>query len=73
LKHALAQTLIETDLVDDRLFVHPLVLGIGKRLFRQTLPIPLGLTGCTTPPPAYCSSATSRGIAVTKTPADWPG
>jgi dihydrofolate reductase len=45
----LVQTLIENDLVDEyRLFVHPLVLGAGKRLFRQTLrPIPLRLTDCT--------------------------
>ncbi len=45
----LVQTLIERDLVDEyRLFVHPLVLGAGKRLFRQTpRPIPLRLTGCT--------------------------
>jgi dihydrofolate reductase len=45
----LVQTLIERDLVDEyRLFVHPLVLGAGKRLFRQTpRPIPLQLTECT--------------------------
>jgi dihydrofolate reductase len=45
----LVQTLIEHDLVDEyRLFVHPLVLGAGKRLFRQAhQPIPLRLTGCT--------------------------
>jgi len=44
----LVQTLIEHELVDEyRLFVHPLVLGAGKRLFRQTpRPIPLRLTGC---------------------------
>jgi dihydrofolate reductase len=45
----LVQTLIEHDIVDEyRLFVHPLVLGAGKRLFRETpRPIPLRLTGCT--------------------------
>ena len=45
----LVQTLIEHDIVDEyRLFVHPLVLGTGKRLFRQTpRPIPLRLADCT--------------------------
>jgi dihydrofolate reductase len=45
----LVQTLIEYDLVDEyRLFVHPLVLGTGKRLFRQTpRPLPLRLVDCT--------------------------
>ena len=45
----LVQTLIERDLIDEyQLFVHPLVLGAGHRLFRQTpRPIPLQLTGCT--------------------------
>jgi len=45
----LVQTLIEHDLIDEyRVFVHPLVLGTGKRLFRDTSrPIPLRLTGCT--------------------------
>jgi len=45
----LVQTLIEHDIVDEyRLFVHPLVLGAGKRLFRATpRPIPLRLAGCT--------------------------
>jgi dihydrofolate reductase len=45
----LVQTLIEHDLIDEyQLFVHPLVLGAGKRLFRQTArPIPLRLTRCT--------------------------
>jgi dihydrofolate reductase len=45
----LVQALIEHDLIDEyQLFVHPLVLGTGKRLFRHTpRPIPLELTGCT--------------------------
>ena len=45
----LVQTLIERDLIDEyQLFVHPLVLGTGKRLFRQTSqPIRLQLTSCT--------------------------
>jgi dihydrofolate reductase len=45
----LAQTLIEHGLVDAyRLFVHPLVLGTGKRLFRHTpRPMPMRLVDCT--------------------------
>ncbi|MFZ0385334.1 MAG: dihydrofolate reductase family protein [Solirubrobacteraceae bacterium] len=45
----LVQALIENDLVDEyRLFVHPLVLGVGKRLFRQTpRPLPMRLVDCT--------------------------
>ena len=45
----LAQTLIENDLVDEyRLLVHPLVLGTGKRLLRETpRPLPLRLLDCT--------------------------
>jgi dihydrofolate reductase len=45
----LVQALIEHDLIDSyHLFVHPLVLGTGKRLFRETpRPIPLRLAGCT--------------------------
>ena len=45
----LVQTLIENELVDEyRLFVHPLVLGTGKRLFRQTPgPLPMRLIDCT--------------------------
>jgi dihydrofolate reductase len=45
----LVQELIENDLVDSyRLFVHPLVLGAGKRLFRETpRPIPMRLVDCT--------------------------
>lgn len=45
----LAQTLIENDLIDEyHLFVHPLVLGTGKRLFRETpRPLRLRLIDCT--------------------------
>lgn len=45
----LVQALIENDLVDEyRLFVHPLVLGTGKRLFRQApRPLPMRLVDCT--------------------------
>lgn len=45
----LVQALIEHDLVDRyRLFVHPLVLGTGKRPFRQTpRPLSLRLVDCT--------------------------
>jgi dihydrofolate reductase len=45
----LVQALIENDLVDEyRLFVHPLVLGAGKRLFRQTpRPLAMRLVDCT--------------------------
>jgi dihydrofolate reductase len=45
----LVQTLIENELVDEyRLFVHPLVLGDGKRLFRETSrPRPMRLIDCT--------------------------
>lgn len=45
----LVQTLIEYDLVDEYwLFVHQLVLGSGKRLFRQT-PRPLRCASLTAP------------------------
>ena len=45
----LVQTLIEHDLIDEyRIFVHPLVLGTGKRLFRETSrPLRLRLMECT--------------------------
>jgi dihydrofolate reductase len=45
----LVQTLIENEQVDEyRLFVHPLVLGTGKRLFRRTpRPLPMRLVDCT--------------------------
>jgi dihydrofolate reductase len=41
----LVQTLVENGQVDEyRLFVHPLVLGAGKRLFRETgRPLPMRL------------------------------
>ena len=44
----LVQTLIEHGLIDDyRLFVHPLMLGSGKRLFRETSRLlPLRLVDC---------------------------
>jgi dihydrofolate reductase len=44
----LVQTLIEHDLIDEyRVFVHPLVLGTGKRLFREvSRPLPLRLMEC---------------------------
>lgn len=45
----LVQTLIENEQVDEyRLFIHPLVLGSGKRLFRAyPRPLPLRLVDCT--------------------------
>jgi len=45
----LVQDLIAHDLVDGyRLFLHPLLLGTGKRLFRETdRPIRLRLADCT--------------------------
>jgi len=45
----LVQTLIEQVLIDEyRLFVHPLVLGTGKRLFRSIpSPLALRLVDCT--------------------------
>jgi dihydrofolate reductase len=45
----LVQTLIANDLIDEyRLFLHPLVLGTGKRLFRETArPLPMRLADCT--------------------------
>lgn len=53
----LARSLIELNLVDEyRLFVHPLVLGTGKRLFDQAPhPRRLRLTDCT---------ATTTGVAL---------
>ena len=53
----LAQTLITNDLVDEyRLFVHPVVLGSGKRLFGAgAVPAALRLTATTT---------TSTGVVV---------
>lgn len=45
----LVQSLIEHDLIDEyRLMLHPLVLGTGKRLFRErSRPLPLRLIECT--------------------------
>jgi dihydrofolate reductase len=44
----LVQTLIENDLIDEyRLFVHPLVLGTGKRLFQTAHPVQMRLVDCT--------------------------
>jgi dihydrofolate reductase len=45
----LVQSLIAEDLVDGyQLFLHPLLLGAGKKLFRDMEhPRPLRLTGCT--------------------------
>jgi dihydrofolate reductase len=45
----LAQTLFADDLVDTyRIFIHPLVLGTGKRLFRELArPLRLRLVDCT--------------------------
>ncbi|HZB31764.1 MAG TPA: dihydrofolate reductase family protein [Streptosporangiaceae bacterium] len=53
----LAQTLIENDLVDEfRLFIYPVVLGRGKRLFGAgTVPAALRLVGAKT---------TAAGVAV---------
>jgi dihydrofolate reductase len=44
----LVQSLMEHGLIDQyRLFVHPLVLGTGKRLFREaSRPIPMRLVDC---------------------------
>jgi len=43
---ALAQTLMQNDLVDEyRLMIHPIVIGSGRRLFAEgSTPIPLKLT-----------------------------
>lgn len=45
----LAQALISNQLIDEYMvFVHPLVMGTGKRLFRETPhPMPLRLVDCT--------------------------
>ncbi len=45
----LTQALIENDLIDEyRIFIHPIVLGAGKRLFRQApRPRPMQLVDCT--------------------------
>jgi dihydrofolate reductase len=46
----LAQTLFGAGLIDHyHVFVHPLVLGTGKRLFRELAePLPLRLVDCET-------------------------
>ena len=45
----LVQTLVANELIDTyRIMLHPLVLGVGKRLFREyPHPLRLRLTGCT--------------------------
>jgi len=44
----LGRTLIEHDLVDElRLFVHPVVLGAGERLFGETSPPEVDRIGTT--------------------------
>lgn len=51
-----AQTLMANDLVDEyRLMIYPIVLGTGKRLFRESGPIPLKLVSGTT---------TERGVQI---------
>ena len=62
----LVQTLIGHDLIDEyRLLIHPLLLGNGKRLFRETTaPTKLRLIG---------SKATGKGVLIaTYAPADRP-
>jgi dihydrofolate reductase len=45
----MAQTLIANELIDTyQIMLHPIVLGSGKRLFREyPYPLRLRLTGCT--------------------------
>ena len=53
----LAQTLIQHDLVDEyRLWLHPIVLGSGKRLFREGAP--------TTPLRLVDTKTTSSGLVI---------
>ncbi|HYF74188.1 MAG TPA: dihydrofolate reductase family protein, partial [Nocardioides sp.] len=55
----LVHRLLQLDLVDElRLFIHPLLLGTGKRLFRD-LPAPRQLE-------LLASSTTSRGTVVVR-------
>lgn len=46
---ALVQTLVANDLIDTyQIMLHPLLLGMGKRLFREyPNPVKLTLIGCT--------------------------
>lgn len=58
----LVQTLMQHELVDElRLMIHPLVLGNGKRLFREVSPIRLQLIGSQTTTTGVLILAYARG------------